>query len=81
MPPRKSSKLQARPTRTANRHRQSGRAYQGARETHGQGTRQTGPVTSGQGAPSPREGRSGSVQATVYQKHRAVPNREMTHTA
>ena len=33
--------------RTANRHRWSGRKYQGAREIHGQGTRQTDPVTSG----------------------------------
>ena len=33
--------------RTRNRHRWSGRRYRGAREIHGQGTRQTGPVTSG----------------------------------
>ena len=33
--------------RTVNRHRWSGRKYQGAREIHGQGTRQIGPVTSG----------------------------------
>ena len=32
--------------RTVNRHRWSGRIYQGARETHVQGTRQVGPVTS-----------------------------------
>ncbi len=42
--------------RTVNRHRWSGRIYQGARETHGQGTRQTGPVTSGKGALPPRQG-------------------------
>ena len=34
-------------TRTANRHRWSGRKYQGAREIHGQGTRQIDSVTSG----------------------------------
>ena len=33
--PRKSSKLQAAEARTANRHRWSGRVYQGAREIHG----------------------------------------------
>ena len=36
--------------RTVNRHRWLGRAYQGAREIHGQGTRQISPVTSGEGA-------------------------------
>ena len=35
--------------RTVNRHRWSGRVYQGAREIHGQGTRQIDPVTSGEG--------------------------------
>ena len=42
--------------RTGNRHRWSGRTYRGAREIHGQGTRQTGPVTSGQGALPPAQG-------------------------
>ena len=40
---------EARRARTVNRHRWSGRVYQGAREIHGQGTRQTDPVTSGEG--------------------------------
>ena len=46
----------ARSARTVNRHRWSGRKYRGARETHGQGTRQTGPVTSGEGALPPIQG-------------------------
>ena len=50
MLPRKASKLNRGAARTANRHRWSGRIYQGARETHGQGTRQNSPVTSGEGA-------------------------------
>ena len=49
--PRKSAKLQASEARTVNRHRWSGRIYQGAREIHSQGTRQTDPVTSGEGVP------------------------------
>ncbi len=45
-----------RSARTRNRHRWSGREYRGARETHGQGTRQIGPVTSGEGALPPQQG-------------------------
>src|SRR5262249_11111283 len=37
--------------RTADRHRWAGRAYRGGRATLRQGTRQLGPVTSGEGAP------------------------------
>ena len=35
--------------RTANQHRWVGVIHQGARENSGQGTRQTNPVTSGEG--------------------------------
>ena len=66
--------------RTANRHRWVGRIYQGDRENHGQGTRQNGPVTSGEGAlpqvmdlaSGARGSRSGEAQTTVYQKHRTL---------
>ena len=51
MLPRKTSKLQVKVDRTPNRHRWSGREYQGARENSGEGTRQNGTVTSGEGAP------------------------------
>ena len=37
--------------RTRNRHRWSGREYQGDRENRGEGTRQITPVTSGEGGP------------------------------
>ena len=48
--PRKAAKLQSAGARTGNRHRWSRRGSTGARASHGQGTRQTGPVTSGEGA-------------------------------
>ena len=48
--PRKAAKLQSAAARTGNRHRWSRRVSKGARVSHGQGTRQTGPVTSGEGA-------------------------------
>ena len=48
--PRKAAKLQSAGARTGNRHRWSRRESKGARVSHGQGTRQTGPVTSGEGA-------------------------------
>ena len=48
--PRKAAKLQSVPARTGNRHRWSRRVSKGARVSHGQGTRQIGPVTSGEGA-------------------------------
>ena len=48
--PRKAAKLQSEEARTGNRHRWSRRESKGARVSHGQGTRQTGPVTSGEGA-------------------------------
>ena len=48
--PRKAAKLQSEEARTGNRHRWSRRVSTGARVSHGQGTRQTGPVTSGEGA-------------------------------
>ena len=48
--PRKAAKLQSVGARTGNRHRWSRRVSTGARVSHGQGTRQTGPVTSGEGA-------------------------------
>ena len=58
--PRKTPKEPAA-ARTANRHRWVGRAYRGDRVNHGQGTRQNGPVTSGEGAPRQGERtRSGS---------------------
>src|SRR5690606_6489270 len=50
MLPRKASKLQVTRDRTRNRHRWSGREYQGAGENSGEGTRQNGTVTSGEGA-------------------------------
>ena len=43
--------------RTRNRHRWSGREYQGDRENRGEGTRQNDPVTSGEGVPA-QAGRS-----------------------
>ncbi len=52
MLPRKASKLQVTRNRTPNRHRWSGREYQGACENSGEGTRQNGTVTSGEGAPA-----------------------------
>ena len=51
MLPGKSSKLQLQSNRTLNRHRWVGREYQGACENSGEGTRQNGTVTSGEGAP------------------------------
>ena len=45
------SRYGAARTRTADRHRWMGRGSQGRREKHCQGTRQNGPVTSGEGAP------------------------------
>ena len=48
--PRKAAKLQSVAARTGNRHRWSRRVSKGARVSHGQGTRQNGPVTSGEGA-------------------------------
>ena len=79
MLPRKTPR-QPPGARTANRHRWVGREYQGDRENHGYGTRQNHPVTSGEGvpprvmglAPGAWGGRSGKVQATVYQKHRTL---------
>jgi len=50
MLPRKASKLQVTRDRTLNRHRWSGREYQGAWDNSGEGTRQNGTVTSGEGA-------------------------------
>ena len=47
--------IEIRSARTANRHRWSGRGYQGAREIHGQGTRQIDPVTSGEGVLRPEQ--------------------------
>ena len=47
--PGKASKHQVTSNRTPNRHRWSGREYQGARENSGEGTRQNGAVTSGEG--------------------------------
>ena len=41
-------------SRTADRHRRTGRESQGRREKHCQGTRQNSPVTSGEGAPAVR---------------------------
>ena len=54
--PRKAAKLQSVGARTGNRHRWSRRGSTGARVSHGQGTRQTGPVTSGEGALPARGG-------------------------
>ena len=62
--PRKAAKLQSVPARTGNRHRWSRRVSKGARVSHGQGTRQTGPVTSGEGALRRRRRRE-TAQATV----------------
>ena len=57
MLPRKASR-EPSGARTADRHRWAGRAYQGDRENHGQGTRQNHPATSGEGVPPRVEGRS-----------------------
>ena len=62
--PRKAAKLQSTGARTGNRHRWSRRVSTGARVSHGQGTRQTGPVTSGEGALRRRRRRE-TAQATV----------------
>ena len=62
--PRKAAKLQSTVARTGNRHRWSRRESTGARVSHGQGTRQTGPVTSGEGALRRRRRRE-TAQATV----------------
>ncbi len=79
MLPRKTSReTVSRPYQ--NRHRWVGRAYRGDRENHGQGTRHTSPVTSGEGALAgvealaarARASRSEEAQATVYQKHRTL---------
>ena len=53
-PPRKASSELGR-DRTANRHRWAGRVDRGGRENPRQGTRQIGPVTSGEGAPRQRD--------------------------
>ena len=80
--PRKAGKRQPRGTRTVNRHRWPGRVSQGARVNHGQGTRQTDPVTSGEGVPPVGAGgRREVAQATVYQKHMALRNRKVTYRA
>lgn len=47
--PGKASKHQVTLNRTPNRHRWSGREYSGAWENSGEGTRQNGAVTSGEG--------------------------------
>ncbi len=47
--PGKASKHQVTRNRTPNRHRWSGREYQGVERTQGEGTRQNGAVTSGEG--------------------------------
>src|SRR5918997_6756155 len=60
---------------------------QGERETLCQGTRQLGPVTSGEGVPvdvpppagEAPAGRSETAQPTVYQKHRSPPTRKGTY--
>ena len=62
--PRKAAKLQSAGARTGDRHRWSRRVSTGARVSHGQGTRQTGPVTSGEGALRRRRRRE-TAQATV----------------
>lgn len=50
---------------------------------HGQGTRQNGPVTSGEGAPTrlKARGRSEKAQATVYQKHMALRSGDTKYKA
>ena len=58
------SRYRSSRTRTVDRHRWMGRGSQGRREKHCQGTRQNGPVTSGEGAPL-RRGRREKAQATV----------------
>ena len=60
----KKSRYSPPRTRTVDRHRWMGRGSQGRREKHCQGTRQNGPVTSGEGAPA-RAGRREEAQATV----------------
>ena len=52
-----------------NRHRWTGREYQGAWENDDEGTRQIAPVTSGEGGPvsgQPDAGGTDSGVATVY---------------
>ena len=46
------SRYRSQAARTADRHRQIGRGSRGRRKKHCQGTRQNGPVTSGEGAPA-----------------------------
>ena len=76
----KSECVKSGAARTGNRHRWAGRESRGARVNHSQGTRQINPVTSGEGDP-PQGGRREMAQATVYQKHMAMPNRKMTYMA
>ena len=72
--PGKASKLQTMRDRTRNQHRWTGREYLGAWENSGEGTRQNGTVTSGEGAPllvtelasEAKGGRRYQVAATVY---------------
>ena len=61
--------------RTRNRHRWTGRVYQGAWENHAEGTRQITLVTSGEEGPpfgQPDGGGTDQGIATVYLKHRAL---------
>ena len=77
--PRKAAKLQSATARTGNRHRWSRRVSTGARVSHGQGTRQNGPVTSGEGA-LPREGeaqRSGPGDCLAKTQGCAKPQGEV----
>ena len=78
--PRKVARRKAFGARTVNRHRWAGRASQGVRVNHGQGTRQNDPVTSGEGVLACARRRE-VARATVYQKHMALRNRKMRHKA
>src|SRR5262245_25501136 len=64
--PRKASGRLSRARPYRNRHRWAGRRFSGARENAGEGTRQIGPVTSGQGAPPAVSQRRGAAGKWVW---------------
>ena len=75
--PRKAAKLEVAGARTVNRHRWSRRVSTGAREIHGQGTRQNDPVTSGERVPGDRPQRNGPGDCLTKTQGCAKPQGEV----
>ena len=75
--PRKAAKRQVAGARTVNRHRWSRRVSTGAREIHGQGTRQNDPVTSGERVPGDRPQRNGPGDCLTKTQGCAKPQGEV----